>query len=90
MILFTFMFPGVPWVSPIRTSSSYDLSILHVSNDGATELGKGRVFHNLGSMGKSVSAGSPGLPSAMCILLRLTTTHVPISVRVRSCAIILV
>lgn len=84
------MSPGVPCINPIRISSSYLLSILHVSNDGATEFGKGRLFHRAGSIFQSVPVGSPAVPSGIFMLLRLTTTHEPISSRVRSWATILV
>lgn len=88
--LHTFISPGVPCINPMRISSSYLLSILHVSNDGATEFGKGKLFHNVGSIVQSVPVASPCLPNAIFILLRLTMTQEPISSRARSCAKILV
>lgn len=60
--------------------------MLHVSKLGATELGKGTLFHMLESMFHSVPAGSPPLPRGMPMLLRLIITQLPLSVRLRSWA----
>lgn len=64
--------------------------MLQVSKDGATELGKGKLFHNFESIVQSVPAGSSGFPNGIPILLRLIITQEPLSVLVRSCARIFV
>lgn len=64
--------------------------MLHVSKDGATELGKGYRFHKFESIVQSVPTESSGLPNGIFILLRLMITHELLSVRVRSWAKIFV
>lgn len=64
--------------------------MLQVSKEGATVLGRGLSFQYLLSTTISVPAASPDMPSRTRMLLKLSITQLPDSVRCKSCALILV